>query len=289
MDNQGVSESFIELGTVTAPSGVLVLGMAGWIDYWPRAGRTLSKRAIAAAAVGGGHLRDESCDAEAVAVPAAADRPLPVRASSSPSPFDGEPTIAVLEVELGVPWSRSGGDSVLLGDLPVDRCGMVLGDAKALDDFVGLDGGSTNGLADVAYWGRHAEAVHAEFGGARLDSPGSPWGWLDLPLDEAEAKAEALSSWAKTRTEKIGLMVACDEHTDYYRLQRAGWSHPLHVGAMDVAGCGVLGIEWDQGDHSMRHRGERRFGQVYPVTMERTGSGETVLRWTIPPYASEHE
>lgn len=27
-------ETFVELGSVTAPSGVLVHGMAGWIDYW---------------------------------------------------------------------------------------------------------------------------------------------------------------------------------------------------------------------------------------------------------------
>lgn len=282
-----MSGSFIELGIVTAPSGVLVLGMAGWIDYWPGTEEALFQRAATAAAAGGGHLRDGSCDAEAVAVPAAADRSLPVRASTAPSPFDGEPTIAVLEVELGVPWPWPSGDPVLLGDLPVDRCGMVLGDAKALDGFVGLGGDSTNGLADVAYWGRHAEAVQAEFGGQPLASPGHPRGWLDLPLAEAEAKAEALSRWVSTKAEKIGLMVACDEHTDYYRLQRAGWSHPLHVGVMEVVGCSVMGIKWDQSDHSMRHRGERRFGHVYPVTMERAESGEAVLRWTIPPYAPE--
>jgi hypothetical protein len=127
-------------------------------------------------------------DCEAVAVPAAADRLLPVRAITSPSPFDGEPTIAVLGVKLG---------------------------------------------------------------------------------------------------EGKGLMVACDEHTDYHRLQRAGWSHPLHVGVMAVAGCSVLGIEWDQGDHSIRHRGERRFGQVYAVTAKRGDGGGTALRWTIPPYDPE--
>jgi len=283
-----VSENFIDLGAVTAPSGVLVLGMAGWIDYWPQTGAGLSQRAGSAAASGGGHLRVDDC--EAVAVPASADRPLPVRASTSPSPFDGEPTIAVLEVELGVPWPLPGAKSELpLGDLPVDRCGMVVGDATALDGFVGLSGGSTNGLADVAYWGRHAEAVRAEFGGEHLGSPGSPWGWLDLPLAEAEAKAEALNTWVKTMAQGKGLMVACDEHTDYYRLQRVGWSHPLHVGVMDIAGCSVLGIEWDQGDHSMRHRGERRFGQVYPVAAERGDDGGTVLRWRIPPYGPERD
>ncbi len=59
-------------------------------------------------------------------------------------------------------------------------------------------------------------------------------------------------------------MVAVDEHTDFHRFNRASWTHPLGVGAIEVADCPVLGINWDSGDHSMRHRGERRFGQVYP-------------------------
>lgn len=99
----------------------------------------------------------------------------------------------VLEVELGVPWPRPSGEPVLLGDLPVDRCGMVLGEVKALDAFVGLDGDSTNGLADVAYRGRHAAEAHAEFGGEWLCSPGRPQGWLDLPLDEAEGEVHDLA------------------------------------------------------------------------------------------------
>ncbi|MBC9718566.1 hypothetical protein H9Y04_39175 [Streptomyces sp. TRM66268-LWL] len=48
------------LGTVTAPSGVLVLGMASWIDHWPQLGAGLSARAIPAAATGGAHIRDGS-------------------------------------------------------------------------------------------------------------------------------------------------------------------------------------------------------------------------------------
>ncbi|MFJ6249501.1 MULTISPECIES: hypothetical protein [unclassified Streptomyces] len=51
-----MSEIFVDLGTVDAPSGVLVFGMAGWIDHWPELGRPLSERAKAAASSGGGHL-----------------------------------------------------------------------------------------------------------------------------------------------------------------------------------------------------------------------------------------
>jgi hypothetical protein len=130
-DKRG-TEPDIELGAVTVPSGVLVLGMAGWIDYWPQlGGGPLSERATTAASTGGGHVRDWLC--EMVAVPAAPDAPLPVRAAMVPSPFDGSPTIAAVEADLGLPWT--GEEPILLGDLPVDRCGMVLGDAVALDSW----------------------------------------------------------------------------------------------------------------------------------------------------------
>jgi hypothetical protein len=83
-------------------------------------------------------------------------------------------------------------------------------------------------------------------------------------------------------------MVAVDEHTDFHRFNRASWTHPLLIGAVEVAGRPVLGINWDAGDHSMRHRGERRFGQVYPVTLQPGPDGRMTMRWTIPPYSPDH-
>ncbi|KQV14324.1 hypothetical protein ASE03_22930 [Kitasatospora sp. Root187] len=115
-----------------------------------------------------------------------------------------------------------------------------------------------------------------------------PHGWLDLPVAEAAARAAELTAWCDHLHGK-GLMVSIDKHTDFHRFRRAGWSHPLRVGAIEVGGHQVLGIEWDQGDHSMRHRGERDAGQVYPVTLEADEAGETVMRWTIPPYDDEDE
>ncbi|GAA1139782.1 hypothetical protein F4556_003350 [Kitasatospora gansuensis] len=138
-------ETFVDLGTVNVPSGVLVLGMAGWIDYWRELGQPLSERARTVASSGGGHLREWLC--EAAAVPAAADRPLRVSASTSPSPFDEEPTIATLEISLGRKWPEAADRSVRipLGDLPVDRCGMVIGDAAGLD----ADGVPWSGVAGI--------------------------------------------------------------------------------------------------------------------------------------------
>ncbi|WP_331728158.1 hypothetical protein [Streptomyces sp. NBC_00158] len=163
---------------------------------------------------------------------------------------------------------------------------MVVGDASALDAWTGMDDEPADGLADVFYWGLHADDAHARFGGARIAQHGGtgPHGWLDVPVAEAAARAAGLTAW-RDCLHGIGLMVAVDAHTDFHRFRRAGWNHPLRAGVIDVAGCRVLGIEWDQGDHSIRHRGERAAGQVYPVTLHADGAGMTVLRWTIPPYA----
>ncbi|MFI2431194.1 hypothetical protein [Streptomyces sp. NPDC018693] len=281
-----MTRTYIDLGHVTAPSGVLVLGMAGGVDEWRELGRPLSERARAAAASGGGHLHDGLC--EAVAVPAAADQPLRVRATASPSPFDEEPTIATLEVDLGLPWPRTTDPSppVPLGDLPVDGCGMVLGDAIALDSWSGLLGESVDGLADVTYWGRYEDDAHAQFGGERT-THGS-YGRLDLPLAEAEALAAELIAWRGGLPGK-GVAVSLDKHTDLHRSRRAGRPHPLLAGTIDLAGCQVLGIDWHRGDHVMRHAGGREDGEVYPVTLEPDGAGGTLLRWTIPPYGFDTE
>ncbi|MBT2445723.1 hypothetical protein J7F03_01195 [Streptomyces sp. ISL-43] len=216
------------IGPVTAPSGVLVLGKAGWIGRRQDGAPPRSESAFAVAATGGGHLHDGGAEEpepygyEAVAVPAAADRPLPVRARTSPSPFDGELVVCALEISLGLPWDHAahGAGPVALGDLPVDRRGMLLGDARALDAFEGLDGESVDGPAG--------------------------------------------------------------------RLRRAGRDHTLLAGVVEVGGCRVLGLGWDPGDHSMRHRGERASGRVHPATLEER-AGEAVLRWAIPPYEAHGE
>ncbi|MEU7794355.1 hypothetical protein AB0B11_13085 [Micromonospora tulbaghiae] len=203
----------VELGDVAAPSGVLVLATMGHLDYiWPSIGERLSDRARAVAATGGGHIHEWVF--EAVAVPVDADRRLPVLAATRPSPFFGVAAVTMLEVRLG--RDRA---SQLLGDLPADRCGMVLGDAVALDSWVGL-------------------------------SEGPP--------------------------------------SDYDTFRRQAANHPLRIGAVEVAGCPVLGIGWDEGDHSMRHRGERAAGHVYPVTVIGDHPSGSVLRWDIdvrPPTA----
>ncbi|MEU8543950.1 hypothetical protein AB0C52_28825 [Streptomyces sp. NPDC048717] len=200
--------------------------------------------------------------------------------------------ISLLEVELGLPWPDDRGEEPMpLGDLPVDRCGMAVGDAVALDSWSGHGAPSDDGLADLSYWGVHADAAHARFGGVELGPPGAggPRGWFDLPVAEAERRAAALADWLSERPGGRGLVWSVDAHTDHHRVERAGRSHPLEAGLVEVAGCPVLGFGWDSGDHSMRHRGERAVGQVYPAALRRAGDGGTVLCWTIPPGEPEEQ
>ncbi|WP_338702527.1 hypothetical protein V2W30_34535 [Streptomyces sp. Q6] len=164
---------------------------------------------------------------------------------------------------------------------------MVLGDARVLDGFIGLDGESTDGLADVTCCGKYEDSVHAQFGGARIPQHSGghgPRGWLDLPLAEAQALAEQLETWTRNGPGN-GLMVSVDAHTDFHRINRAGWSHPLLADVIDLHGCPVLGLGCGPGDHSIRLHGERAHSQVYPAALQAHGD-ETVLRWTIPPYSS---
>jgi hypothetical protein len=252
-------------------------------------------RALAAAEPGGGHLHEPSdvpsqdwiC--EAVAVPATASRPLKVRAETWES-YDG-PVITVLEVDLGLPWLGGlDGEPIRLGDLPVDRCGMVLGDARALASFVGLPGESIDGLADVTYWGKHEDDAHTRFGGepiSQVDGRRGPYGRLDLPVHEAQELADQLQGWLSSGP-RIGLVVSVDAHTHFHLLERAGDSHPLLAGQIEIDGCQVLRLGWDPRDHSMRHHGERAWDQVYPVTLEQAGT-TTLLRWTVPAEADEPE
>ncbi|WP_422736217.1 hypothetical protein ACN263_21845 [Micromonospora sp. WMMD729] len=209
-----VRVELVGLGVVAAPSGVLVLATVGHLDYiWPSIGQRLSDRAAAVAATGGGHIQEWLF--EAIAIPVNADRRLPVLAATQPSPFFGEPAITMLEVHLG---GESAGR--LLGDLPADRCGMVLGDAVALD------------------------------------------------------------SWAGPSVES---------GTNYDDFRRLAADHPLHVGRVEVGGCPVLGIGWGEGDHSMRHRGERAASHAYPVRITSERSSGAVLRWDVDPAMARPE
>ncbi|XVU29626.1 hypothetical protein ACQPZJ_21870 [Actinoplanes sp. CA-054009] len=258
-----------------APSGAVVLACAGFLSEWADLGEPLSVRALRAAQAGGACLRDWL--AEAVAAPAGAGL-LTVSAETRPGTYEPAETIAVLEIGLGLPWPGGTGP-IVLGDLPVDRGGMVIGDARALDSWVGFlsPSRSVDGLADVRIWGRGAAEAVARF--TAPSAPGDYHGWFDLPVEVARERAAAINRWAAARN-LYEHLAHVDPHNHHYLGQRAGRPSPLGAGVIEVEGCPVLCVNWSPAE-LQRFGGGRAFGQVYPLTLEEADGG-SVLRWRIP-------
>ena len=257
-------------GHITAPSGVLILGDAGTWDCWVRE-RLAARDAIGQAARAGGGMVSEWLFHAAV-VPAAAGEQLPVTVHTAAD----SRAITQVQVRLGLAFTGP----AHVGELAINQLGTVLGDAEALQSFTGPDEeGTTDGQADVAYWGMHADRAHHAFGGDRIGHLPSARGWTDLPLEQATALARHLRDWAETHHQGLGLMVSLDQHTDLYRLHRAaGWHQPVPAGFITVGRQPVLGIHWDLYDFKARHNG----GTRYPVTLAPDSTGHTILTWRIP-------
>lgn len=111
--------------------------------------------------------------------------------------------------------------------------------------------------------------------------PGHPQSWCHRPLDQARALEAAPVAWPDEHADGAGLVACAEQHTGYARFRHAAWDHPLHAAVINAAGCQVPGIARAERDHSIRHRGERPGGQVYPVTLDQDGKGEMLLHWTI--------
>jgi len=82
---------------------------------------------------------------------------------------------------------------------------------------------------------------------------GHPQRWCHLPLAQARPLEAAPGAGRDEPADGIGLMARARQHTGYARLGCAAWEHPLHAAVINAAGCPVLGIAGDEGDHSMRH------------------------------------
>ncbi len=86
-----------------------------------------------------------------------------------------------------------------LGGLAVDNARFVFADADALGAWV--HDAPIDGLADVVLWGLHGAEIAAEFGALPTTLAGeSNFGWLNLPVEEAYAKAVALDDLRNSGT-----------------------------------------------------------------------------------------
>ncbi|WP_433797332.1 hypothetical protein [Actinoplanes sp. CA-252034] len=275
----------VTLAHLPAPSRAVVLACGGFLDQWAALGTPLSVRALRAAGAGGGHLRDWL--AEAVAVPAGPGK-LTVTARTRPGAYEPGDTVAAIDVDLDLPWPAvsSGPGPVVLGDLPLDPCGMVIGDAAALDSWVGFlpAARSVDGLADLRLDGRGEEEARARYSAQPLPVARGRLlhGWLDLPVAVAYERAAEINEWAVGRGHSAHLAFV-DPHSHHHLGVRAGRRDPYGAGVIEVAGSAVVCVGWPPGE-VRRFAAGRAFGQVFPVTLEDV-EGRAALRWSVPPAA----
>jgi hypothetical protein len=113
------------------------------------------------------------------------DRPLPVVATPA---ADG--AWAHLRIQVGdatAPVAKT----EPMGSIGVDWARFAFADADAVAAWVHEE--PVDGMADVVFWGLHEAEVAAEFDAPRTGTPGDDhYGWLDLPIADAYAKAVAL-------------------------------------------------------------------------------------------------
>jgi hypothetical protein len=120
------------------------------------------------------------------------DRPLPVTAQ--PGEW-GWSHFRILVGDGPVASTRG------LGSIGVDYARLVFADASALNAWVHED--PIDGLADVVFWGRNEIEIAADFHAPRTGTPGDDhYGWLNLPVGEAYAKAVALDERRRAEPER---------------------------------------------------------------------------------------
>jgi len=192
------------MGEVTAPSGKLALFDVGLIGYLPR----------------------EALEPAMIVAPVPANRALPVvgRRLGKGRFADCWDCVAI---------ALGDGDiasSTKLGEAGVDFARLIAIDHEALDHWRHED--SLDGRADFVFWGRDAGHLARAM---RAPATTEGHGWTDLPLAEAEAKADQAGRMkAQNRW-----LLATDfrPHSHHFHALAAARQSPHGAGAIDVAGA----------------------------------------------------
>ncbi|NVI88893.1 hypothetical protein HUX53_16830 [Actinomadura sp. BRA 177] len=156
------------------------------------------------------------------------DRPLPVTAT--PHSDWGWTHIHIVVSDEPVVSTCS------LGKIGVDYARFVFADA--LNAWIHDE--PIDGLADVVFWGRHETEIAAEFGATRTGTPGEDhYGWLDLPVRDAYAKAIALHDRLKTASDR---KFAFDfrPHSHHWRVMADVRASENEAASIDVGGTRIM-------------------------------------------------
>jgi hypothetical protein len=201
------------LGEITVPSGTLAVFDVGLIGYLPR----------------------EALEPALVTTQVPADRPLPVIGHRV-----GVGRFADCWDHVAVELGDFGSDQPAtlithakkLGEAGVDFARLVCMDHRALDHWKHED--SLDGRADFVFWGRDAAALAKAIGAPSIKEG---HGWTNLPIAEAEAKADKAE---RIKAERRWLL-ATDyrPHSHHFHALAAARKSPHGAGTIDVAGAKV--------------------------------------------------
>jgi hypothetical protein len=155
-----------------------------------------------------------------------------------------------------------------LGSIGVDCGRLVFADADALSGWIHDD--PIDGLADVVFWGRDQAAVAAEFAATRTGTRGDDhYGWLNLPVQQAHAKAVALQQWRNGVPDQ---MFAFDfrPHSHHWQVMADVRASEHDAATIDVGGDRLMFAMTSVGDG------------FFPVHVEYSASGAPIaIQMTI--------
>ncbi len=132
-----------------------------------------------------------------------------------------------------------------LGDVWIDEARLMAIDVETLAEWD--DRNSQDGMADVVFWGRDADAVAAETGAGTVDiSTGANiFGWLDMPIDKALDRARHVLGMRSTERR---FAVDFRPHTNQWQVMSKVRKTPSESGSIEVAGAQVAMFMTSWGD-----------------------------------------
>jgi hypothetical protein len=130
-----------------------------------------------------------------------------------------------------------------LGEAGVDFARLVCMDHAALDSWQHED--SLDGKADVVFWGRDDRILAQSMNAPRMRD-GDGYGWIDLPLAEAEKRADVVAR--KKAENKWLLATDFRPHSHHYFALAAARQSKDRVGVLELAGTTMMLLFTSWGD-----------------------------------------
>jgi len=208
----GEASGPVQLGSITVPSGTLAIFDVGLMGYLPR----------------------EALDPMLICAPVPSDRALAVVGTRV-----GAGRFAAcwdhVAIELAGPDRHDVAHARKLGEAACDFARLICMDRAAIDHWQHED--SLDQLADFVFSGRDEAQLAKALGAKRLPHGGGH-GFTDLPLAEAEAKADRA---AELKAEHKWLLVTeLRPHSHHFDALAAARASPSGAGVLEIGGARVL-------------------------------------------------